>query len=70
MPLRRSSFGYRDLRVRPSVNFYVEIRAAGYCLTLVTFKTAYEVTHAYDSATWRLGRPCCDLNFNDVNSIA
>jgi hypothetical protein len=27
-----------------------------------------EVTHAYDTATWRLGRPRRDMNFHDCKS--
>jgi hypothetical protein len=49
MPPRRNSSGYRDLCVRLAGNFYAEIRAAGYCLTLGMFVTAHETTHAYDS---------------------
>ncbi|KAM0912306.1 hypothetical protein ACQ4PT_012976 [Festuca glaucescens] len=70
MPPRRSSSGYRGVRTRPAGNFYVEIRATGYRLTLGTFETAHEAARAYDAAAWRLGRPRRELNFHDVNSAA
>jgi hypothetical protein len=62
MPSLRSSSTYRGVRARPANNFYVKIRAAGYRLTLETFKTVHEAARAYDTAAWQLGHPLCDVN--------
>ncbi|XP_020164207.1 ethylene-responsive transcription factor ERF071-like [Aegilops tauschii subsp. strangulata] len=69
MPPRcRTSSGYRGVRVRPFGWFYVEIRSGNVRLSLGTFETAHEAAHTYDSAAWRLSRPCSPMNFHDAQT--
>ena len=63
---RRGSSGFRGVRQRPSGAFYAEIRSGDIRLGLGTFETAHEAARAYDAATWRLGRPRAQMNFQDV----
>ncbi|KAE8819450.1 putative AP2 protein [Hordeum vulgare] len=65
-PRRRSSSGYRGVRVRPSDTYYAEIRSDDVCLGLGTFETAHEAARAYHAAAWRLGRLRAQMNFHYV----
>jgi hypothetical protein len=53
---------------RPADNFYAEIRAAGYHMSIGTFETAHKATRSYDMLAWRLGYPRRNLNFHSDNS--
>jgi hypothetical protein len=48
-PCRRSSFGYRGVRARPSRRFDTEIRSDEERIRLGTFDTAHEAVRAYDA---------------------
>nr|XP_051190307.1 ethylene-responsive transcription factor ERF084-like [Lolium perenne] len=65
-PRRRSAFGYRSVRARPSGRFDAEIRSGKDRIRLGTFDTAHEAARAYDAVARRLGRPRRQMNFNDV----
>jgi hypothetical protein len=56
MPPRRSFSIYRDLRVQPAGNFYVEGPRT---------RSRTPTTQV----AWRLDRPCRDLNVNNINSV-
>jgi hypothetical protein len=50
MPPRwRSASGFKGVRPRPNGLFYVEIRTAGFHLTLATFNSPEEAARAYDA---------------------
>jgi hypothetical protein len=66
MPSRRvGSSGFR--RVRGNDTFTVEIRTGGYRVPLGSWPSAHLTDRAYDVAAWRLCRPLCDMNFDDVS---
>jgi hypothetical protein len=65
---RRSSSGYRGVRVRPNGTFYAEIRSGDERIGLGTFETAHEAARAYDTVAWRLGRSRRSMNFDDVTT--
>ncbi|XP_040245398.1 uncharacterized protein [Aegilops tauschii subsp. strangulata] len=65
-PRRRGASGYRGVCQRPNGRYYSEIRSGDVRLGLGTFQTAHEAARAYDAATWRLGRPRPQMNFQDV----
>ncbi|KAE8820472.1 Protein TRANSPARENT TESTA 12 [Hordeum vulgare] len=65
-PCRRSSSGYRGVRERPSRTYYAEVRSGDVRLGLDTFETAHEAALVIDAASWRLGRPRAQMNFQDV----
>jgi hypothetical protein len=70
LPRRRSSFGYRGVRVRPNGTFYAEIRSGEERIGLGTFETTHEAARAYDAVAWRLGRPRRSMNFDDITTRA
>jgi hypothetical protein len=47
-----------------------EIHPGGFRLTLGMYITPELAALAYDAATWRLGRPGCNLNYPKVQSLA
>ena len=65
-PRRRETWGYREVRVRPSGGFSAEIRFRGMRLSLGNFDTANEAARAYDAEVWRLRWPHRTLNFPNV----
>ena len=67
-PRRRETWGYHDVRVRPSGRFSAEIQFHGMRLSLGNFDTANEVARAYDAAAWRLRWPHRTLNFPNVST--
>uniref|UniRef100_A0A8I6XTF5 AP2/ERF domain-containing protein n=1 Tax=Hordeum vulgare subsp. vulgare TaxID=112509 RepID=A0A8I6XTF5_HORVV len=68
-PRRHSASGYRGVRERPNGGFYAEIRSDDLRLSLGTYDTAHEAARAFDAAAWRLGRPRCQMNFQDVYTL-
>ncbi|XP_020156116.1 ethylene-responsive transcription factor ERF071-like [Aegilops tauschii subsp. strangulata] len=68
-PCRRGASGYRGVRQRPNGWYYSDIRSGDVRLALGTFETAHEAARAYDAAAWRLGRPCPQMNFQDVYTL-
>ncbi|KAM3192333.1 hypothetical protein ACQJBY_069516 [Aegilops geniculata] len=68
-PRRRGASGYRGVRLRPNGGYYSEIRSGDLGLGLGTYGTAQEAARAYDAATWRLGRPRGQMNFQDVYTL-
>jgi hypothetical protein len=65
-PRRRSTSGYRGIRVRSSGTFYAEIRNGDERIGLGTFEMAHEAERAYDAVAWRLGHSRRSMNFDDV----
>jgi hypothetical protein len=68
-PRRRSAFGFKGVRPRPNGLFYAELRTAGFRLMLGTYNSPEEAAHAYDAATWRIGRPRRKMNFPETESL-
>ena len=65
-PRHRETWGYRNVRARPSGGFSAEIRFRGMHLSLSNFDTATEAARAYDAAAWRLQWTHRKLNFHNV----
>ena len=53
-PRRRETWGYRDVRARPSGGFSAEIRFRGMRLGLGNFDTANKAARVYNTTAWCL----------------
>ena len=65
-PRHGETWGYRDVRTRPSGGFSAKIRFCGMRLGLGNFDTGNEAARAYDAVAWRLRWPHRTLNFPNV----
>ncbi|XP_037445178.1 ethylene-responsive transcription factor ERF061-like [Triticum dicoccoides] len=65
-PHHQKTWGYRDVRARPSGGFSAEIRLHGMRLVLGNFDTANEAARAYNMAAWRLWWPHRTLSFPNL----
>ncbi|KAE8812271.1 putative AP2 protein [Hordeum vulgare] len=60
------SSGYRGRHECPAGAYYAEIRSGDVRLGLDNFETVHDAARSYDAVAWRLGRPCAQMNFQDV----